>query len=487
MPQIIPIVLWGWVPFTIWLFWRCSGRSAALVGLLGGWLLLPKARFSDDVAQAEFPYWIMPACLPSSSSATKATIVGLACLLGLLLFDWRRIGRLRPIGADVVVLGWCVWPMIAALANDLPVAEAVASAAYQTLAWGVPYLLGRVYFAVEEGMNTLARAIVACGLLCVPLGLAEVVSGPFCYVSLYGFQPFREIGAVRYLGYRPILLFEDGNQFGIFMATSALVAAWLWISGQMERLGRLPGWLVVATLVGMSLSAQSVGAIILLGVGLAGLLTLRRCNLVWPIIAAMLLVTGLLAVRAANLVDARSLAERSGLGRTLIALSVRLDRKSFGWRLRVEERHARLAMERPWSGWGRWDWWRRQGSEERPWGLFSLVFGMYGAVGLVLLAGILAAPIVHFLRLGPPRLWSDPSRAAAAAMAAALGINALDAILNGPFLVVLMVATGGLAGYRLMAFSPPSEPIGMPPDLFWARVGPAGFEGKVIPRRRGSQ
>ena len=154
------------------------------------------------------------------------------------------------------------------------------------------------------------------------------------------------------------------------------------------------------------------------------------------------------AARATNLFDAKALALRTSLGRRLAETSTRLDRQSFGWRLRVEERAARVALQRPLLGWSRWDWWRGSSTGERPWGLFSLVLGMYGVVGLSLLFGSLALPIAAFLNLGPPRFWINPSRASAAAMAGSLALNGLDAILNSNFLLLYLAAAGGLVGLR---------------------------------------
>ena len=95
MIEAVPIVLWSWVPATLLLFWRLPARVAAAAGLVGGWLLLPTARFADDVAGAEFPYWIMPACLPSGYWATKPVVVGLAGQAPQPLPPLRRQRRTR--------------------------------------------------------------------------------------------------------------------------------------------------------------------------------------------------------------------------------------------------------------------------------------------------------------------------------------------------------------------------------------------------------
>ena len=448
MPEAIPFVLWSWVPATLLLFWRLPPARAAAIGLVGGWLILPTARFLDGVAAVEFPYWIMPACLPSDVWTTKARVIGVSLLVGVMAFDpgaWRRF---RPSFLDLPILAWCLVPLASGLANGVSPAGSIAGAAYQVCAWGVPYLVGRLYFADPAGLNVLAGAIIGGGVAYVPFCVVESFASPLFYRLAYGFHPYQHDGAVRYLGFRPIVLLEHGNQLGTWMASSAMTAAWLWRAGQLPRFWKLPGPLVVSLLVTISVATQSAGAVILLALGLAGLELVRRVDRKWPIVVVLGLPLLFVGARAANLFDAKALATRTVLGRWLAEGSIKLDRKSFGWRLRVEERAARVALLKPILGWSRWDWWREASEGERPWGLFSLAAGMYGAAGLAALAGVFVAPIASFLALGPPRFWINPSRASAAALAWTLGLNELDAILNSNVLLLFLAAAGGLVGLR---------------------------------------
>jgi hypothetical protein len=85
-------------------------------------------------------------------------------------------------------------------------------------------------------------------------------------------------------------------------------------------------------------------------------------------------------------------------------------------------------------------------------------------VGLILLLGCLAVPLVRFMMLGPPGSWSLPARASSTALAAALAISAFDAILNSAFLLPFMIVAGGLMGVD----------AGLAPD-----AAPAGERGHV--------
>jgi hypothetical protein len=448
MPEVIPFVLWAWVPITLLLFAKLPPARAAAIALVGGWLLLPTARFADDVAKVVFPYWIMPACLPSDQWTTKARVIGVALLLGVMAFDPRAWLRFRPSWFDLPMLGWCVVPLASGALVGVPMAGAAADSSYLILSWGVPYLVGRLYFGDPAGLDALAHVVVGAGVACVPSSLVENFASPVFYRIAYGFHPYQLDGSTRYLGFRPILMLEHGNQLGTWMAASAMTACWLWRAGRLRRFWGMPGSFVVSLIVTTAVVSQSVGAVILMAAGL-GLMELTwRLDRKWPLVLALALPLVFVGVRAANLFDAKALAMRTSLGRRLIQGSIQLDRGSFGWRLRVEERAAKLAIQRPWLGWSRWDWWREGSGKERPWGLFSLVLGMYGGIGWGLLLGSMALPLVAFLNLGPPRFWINPSRASAAALGCSLALNDLDAILNSNYLLLFVAASGGLVGLR---------------------------------------
>ena len=451
MPEVVPFVLWSWLPLTLLLFWRLPARKAAVASLVGGWLLLPTARFLDDVAGVDFPYWIMPSALPSDYWTTKGRVIGIALLLGVVTFDPRAWTRFRPSWLDLPILGWCLCPIASDLSNGLKVTEALADSAYLALTWGVPYLVGRLYFADPAGLDVLARALIIGALAYAPFCLVESVTGPIFYRTLYGFHPYAAQGMTRYLGYRPVVFLEDGNQLGVWMATAALVSVWLWRSGSLRRLGKIPGGVVAGGLTALAILTQSAGAVILLFLGLASIEVVRRVDRRWPIVAVLAIPLLFVGARAAHLFDAKALVMGSSLGRKLAESSIKLDRKSFGWRLQVEERASKLALQRPLMGWARWDWWRDATRGERPWGLFSLSLGAYGVIGWLLLMATFAAPIAAFLNLGPPRFWITSTRASATALAGALALNELDAILNANFLLPMLAASGALVGLRMHA------------------------------------
>ena len=87
------IALLAWIPISLYFFWRYPLRVAILINFVAGWALLPSAAFAPTNTQ--FPYWILGTCLPSTYFFTKASVTGMASLIGVLLFDRRSFGRFR--------------------------------------------------------------------------------------------------------------------------------------------------------------------------------------------------------------------------------------------------------------------------------------------------------------------------------------------------------------------------------------------------------
>ena len=152
----------AWVPISLFLFRRNPIRVAILFNFIAGWALLPSAAYMATTAA--FPYWILGTCLPSGHFFTKATVTSMTCLLGVLLFDRKVLGRFQLSFWDLPMLAWCVVPLLSALANAQGLVTAVRSELYQILAWGVPYFVGRLYFERSDSLKLAAKAFVIAGL-----------------------------------------------------------------------------------------------------------------------------------------------------------------------------------------------------------------------------------------------------------------------------------------------------------------------------------
>jgi hypothetical protein len=437
------IALLAWIPIGLCLFWRLPARVAILINFVGGWAVLPTAYF--PAASASFPYWVVGACLPSVHLVTKATVTGLTFLLGAVLFDRRRLARFRASVWDIPMLVWCVVPFLSGMVSRQGLNVSLRGEGYQLLAWGMPYLAGRIYFADTDSLLIAAKAFVIAGVAYVPICLVEIFTGPQIYAWLYGYQPYRWIGAQRYFGFRPVGLLEDGNQLGIWMASSALIAIWLWRRGLVKAVAGIPIAWIGCGLFAVNLLCQS-GASILLLIGLLPFRFLQKRKVTGLLTVLVFLgIVGLTSLRLANVISLRSLVKHNAAANAGAEFLIKIGRGSFGWRLSQDERHVGVALERPILGSGAWDWWK--GSESRPWGLWLLAFGMYGAVGMVALECLQLIPVTRavwhpLMRTETDRFSFDLRRA----LAAVVLMSAIDNLMDGAMILPVVLLIGGLSG-----------------------------------------
>ncbi len=445
------IALAAWIPISLFCFRRYAVRIAILINFVGGWAVLPSAAFART--DAPFPYWILGTCLPSNHFFTKASVTGITCLLGVLVFDRESFRRFKLSFWDLPMLAWCVVPLFSALANMQDFSIVVRSELYQIFAWGVPYFFGRVYFTDTISLRMAAKAFVIAGMAYVPICLIEIFTGPQIYAHLYGYQPYRWIGAERYVGFRPIGLLEDGNQLGIWMATSALVAIWLWRRRLVAAIFKVPIAWISGILFVTTLLCQSVGSIVILFC-LLPFVFIRQSYLPRAVAALFLLaILAFMGLRVANFISLRSLVERNAVAYSAAQFLKGIQRQSFGWRLSQDEKYIDTALAEPLLGTGAWDWWKGTGS--RPWGLWLLALGMYGLAGLLALECLQLLPIARIL--GSPLAGSRLARGDTqafdlrSALAAAILMSAIDNLLNGSMILPLLLVVGGLSTQTVAA------------------------------------
>jgi hypothetical protein len=242
----------------------------------------------------------------------------------------------------------------------------------------------------------------------------------------------------------------------MWAAGAAVAAVWLWRSGRLPAVGKLPAGAVAAALVAACVVDQSHGAILLMALALAGVwlagarpawLGARPVLAVWAIGLMVLFVSGtaLVALRGGP-GGARGAVRDTfaGAGKT-----------SFTWRLARSEDLLPRVAEAPILGHARADWSPRPGHtfvNPVNLGLWVLVLGMYGAAGLAALALLLALPVAEAVKWLPPRAWLNPGCSGVTLAAVLLVLNTLDAALNSTFLLPLLAGGGGLVSWSLRRY-----------------------------------
>ena len=416
-------------------------RQAVLAVFLGGWLILPVGSYPPGSANAVFPYWIVGLALPSDMLLNKAWVVPATVILGVLVFDRPTLRAWRPGWVDLPVVLWFLWPLCQGVFIDSPSPPPWLATVYLAGTWGLPWLLGRLYFSTVDEQRQLIRCLAWAGLACLPIAIVEGMFGPQFYGWLYEAHPFRDDGAVRGIGFRPLGFFENGNQYGIWICVAALAALWVASADRATRRCQT-SILVAATVIAMALASQSAGAIVLLGAASA-MMASARWALSRAVIVAMVVLPGLVgAVYLSGAVPVARIANDTVAGRAVVAALKEVGGRSFTWRISQDQKLLTDATRQPLLGQGRWDWWREK--QTRPWGLAMLTLGQFGGTGMGLAFAVLLAPAFGALWRRPTASpWAGPS--VAVPLALVVLMSAIDALLNSFLYFPALLAAGAIA------------------------------------------
>jgi hypothetical protein len=420
---MIPIALLGWIPLTISLFIFLPPQRAAVASLVGGWLLLP------------------PASLPVSGlpDYDKLFAASLGILLGTLIFQPNRLLELRLRWFDIPVICWCMAPFIASNSNGLGLYDACAALLTSLARWGLPYLIGRLYFGEPDNLRELAIGMVIGGLAYIPPILIEIKMSPFFKDAVYGIHQWE---GSRYGAYRPWVFLSKGLELGMWMTAVSLTATWLWRSRAIQRIGTLSfGSFCLPALLVTTVLCRSIGALLLLLVGLGLLWFSTRINKKWFVYLLLLVAPTYYALRIPNI--------WSGDNVVSLIRSVDATRAhSLEYRFQCENHLIRRAMQRPAFGWGGWGRNRviEKGKDIAPTdGMWIINLGTTGLFGLISWTTFLTLPAWLFLRKFPVRDWRSPSIAPMTALVMLLGLYMVDCLVNAFINLIYIVCCGGLA------------------------------------------
>ena len=433
-------LLWPLVSVLVFKLVRSRATAAALVAF-AGWALLPVQDFGVKPL-GPFPWIYQGVALPMWELWTKSTVIGASLLLAAVMFDRNGFRKLRPHWLDAVVFVFALCPFVSAIWNDLPATDGLWNSTYVALSWGGPYLAGRLYFRQTDDLRRLSLTYVVTALACVPFCVAEWYFKPFIYRALYGISAYDQVGIERYIRYRPVLLMEDGNQLGMWMAGASVLAMWsafvLWKSGATNRLHVT----MAAVLTMTTLLCQSVGSIALMLAGFTALIFSSYVNIGKVLAVTLGISFVLIVLNAANILPLRSWAKTTGVGQSITRVLDGAGRGSLMWRASVELPHYQKAADRFVFGWGTWNWW--EAGKLRPWGFWPLLWGMYGTIGLTAALLLILWPALCFFVSVPGSLWTSPAHGALAALAVLLLITSIDGQLNSALVMPVLLASAPL-------------------------------------------
>ena len=327
MTPLVPIMLFGWVPLTVILFFSLKPHRAVLFAVIGGWLLLPVAGYN----------------LPGLPVYSKSTAIALGLILGGRLSGQRQKASFAWRIYDLPMVLWCLSPLITSITNDLGWYDGLSGSFGHFVGWLVPYLAGRIYFNTSEKLRDLCLGIIIGGIVYGALCLYEIRMSPQLSKIFYGFFPHDWIQHKRYGGWRPIVFMQHGLMVALWMAISSTVAFWFWRSRDIKRLLGMPMSFIVMALVITALLCKSANGWFFLALGCCGYFMRSRYKL---FLLLLLLVPLYMGLRISGFVSLQNVE--------MVASSI-FDAERVGSltiRLLQEDLFVQKAMGKPLFGWG---------------------------------------------------------------------------------------------------------------------------------------
>jgi hypothetical protein len=440
---ITHLVMVAWIPLVQVLFMLMPARRAVIGAYLGAWLFLPVVQYP----------------LPMLPDFTKMFATSLGVMLAVCMFDPGRFKGLRVRLYDAPMVAWCIAPFFSSVTNGLGAYDGASAVLDQVINWGLPYLVGRLYFTDLRSLRDLAVGVVIGGLIYVPLCLLEDRLSPQLHRWVYGYHAHSFLQTKRFWGWRPTVFMQHGLMVATWMMASALVAGWLWRQQVVKRVWGVPMlWACLALGVGVII-VKSVNAWFEFSLGVACLASIKWMRTPLLVGCIVIGVPGYMALRTVGGWDGSQLvaAAEATVGHERAA--------SLQTRLSNEDILAEKALQKPLFGWGRWG--RNRVYDENgndisiTDGLWVLALGQAGLLGLASLTGVFLAPALNVRRVGGKRGWRDPVFAAPIVLALLLVLYMMDNLLNAMVNPIFTLIAGGLTGLRRprMARAEAREPV----------------------------
>lgn len=452
MSALTPFIVVAWLVAMIGIFpFLRHPRRAVLFIVISGQLFLPEA-IPNHISLGPLHF-------------EKYHSISYAALVGALLFDSGRLFTVRPTVIDLAAIAWCLCPLASSLTNDPPpdggtsLKDGLVQSWTQIVSYGMPYLLGRMYFTNRDAFRDLGLGIITGALIYVPFCLFELKMSPQLHAIVYGYYQHNFSQTLRLGGYRPMVFMSHGLTLSLFMMSGTLFACLMWRGKELKGPLRYSPWVLGLTFVLL----KSTGALVLGLVGAIAFVTSRLTNSRWPMLLLVTVPLLYVTVRTSGVWTGESLVQ-------LITENFDADRaKSLEFRLKNEDLLVSQALKRPWFGWGGWSRSRVFDEEGKDLtvtdGLWVITLGDRGIIGLLALGGVLLLPVVRTAFLFSPSKSLQYGSITAAAYV--LVLATIDSLPNvGIASPIYFMIAGGLAGLRL---SPQFDPA-------WAEYAAQGYE-----------
>jgi hypothetical protein len=246
---------------------------------------------------------------------------------------------------------------------------------------------------------------------------------------------------VRYGGYRPSVFLWSFIPVANWLAGSTIAGFWLWKSGRLKHLYGVPILVLVLVLLVTTLLTKTLVAVVLMLVAGAVLLSSRSIRRPTLLTVLVLVVPLLIGLRATG----------TWRGEQLLSLASMVNEErahSLEYRFGNENALAEKALQRPFFGWGGYS--RSRVYDERGRdvsvtdGLWIIVLGKAGLVGLAGFLATFMVPVLLFGRRFPSRNWAHPAIAPGAIAAAIIVMTLINNVPNTSINPMVQIAMGGI-------------------------------------------
>jgi hypothetical protein len=462
MGFLVPLTLFGWIPFVLFLFLILPPRRAVIASFLIAWLFLPMAGYK----------------VGGMPDYTKMSATVLGVLMSAAIFDTDRLLSFRLKWIDLPMVLWCTSVMASSYANGLGIYDGCSEIFRQVVTWGLPYIIGRIYFSDLEGIRELAIGLFVGGLIYVPLCLLEVRLSPQLHLWVYGFRQHSFAQNMRDGGYRPMVFMQHGLMVAMWMGMTSLVGVWLWKSKVVRQIWDIPMSVLVASLCFTIYLCKSQYALLLFVVGVGTLYAATWLRTKTVVLLLLLIPPTYMVLRAEGIVT----------GETLIVQAKDLfgeeRSKSLAVRINNENALSQRAMEKPWFGWGGWGGARVAGDDGKDLvtdSLWIITIGKAGWVGLGALTLMLLLPMILVCYDWRIELWTHPMVAPVVVLGMMTSLYMFDHLMNGMVNPIFMLAVGAVSSAHYAVPTATRRPMlqtmhRRPPTPFQPRpASPQGF------------
>ena len=400
------------------MFFR-PGRALMLAYLIG-WLLLPV----DTLAIKGF--W----------DIDKIMATNFGVVLGAACFCPRRLSAMRFGAPEFILLVHASGAFITSLSNQLGVYDGISSFIYRVLYLAVPFCFGRTLVRNRVELMEAARLVIYAAAIYALLAIWEWRMSPQIHRTLYGYFQHSFGQHMRWGFYRPIVCFSHALGLGTFFAWTSLLALAMHRAGRLRPVFGVSSAVYVALPLIALLACMSLGPWLLFALG-AGLFVYRgRQRWRWTLWLPVIFAVGWMAGRYTGVLD--------GTWTNAAVRSISPDRAdSLQTRVNSETATLQKAAQRAvlgWGGFGRGRATDENGKDIVTDGLWIILIGMFGLLGLGTFYLWWCWPIVMTRQAGS-WLSGDP---VVLPILIAIDMQAINLIFNG-FLSPILTVIAGMA------------------------------------------